>query len=144
MKLHIVFLKTILTIIIYSLIYSVFSALKIDFVTFENRLNEFNFIRMLSLFFLLTIYLLFSMYLIVWLLYIYVFEKYEVYKKINFIVLTTIIIGLYFFVSKFVFERQMLNNKSSINEFIYTFISIAINVYLLYYFDKKKQNKLLL
>jgi hypothetical protein len=66
-----------------------------------------------------------------------------VYKKINFIALTTIIMGLYFFVSKFVFERQMLNNKSSINEFIYTFISIAISVYLLYYFDKKKHNKLL-
>jgi hypothetical protein len=72
MKIHIVFLKTILTIITYSLIYSVFSTLKIDFVTFENRLNEFNSIRMLSLFFLLTIYLLFSMYLIVWLLYIYI------------------------------------------------------------------------
>ena len=143
MKIHIVFLKTILTIITYSLIYSVFSTLKIDFVTFENRLNEFNSIRMLCLFFLLTIYLLFSMYLIVWLLYIYIFEKYEVYKKINFIALTTIIMGLYFFVSKFVFERQMLNNKSSINEFIYTFISIAISVYLIYYFDKKKHNKLL-
>ena len=29
------------------------------------------------------------------------------------------------------------------DEFIYTFISIAISVYLLYYFDKKKHNKLL-
>ncbi len=98
----------------------------------------------LSWFYLLLIYLLFSFYIIVWLLFIYVYEKYEVYKKINFIVFTTIIMGLYFFVSKFVFERQMLNNKSSINEFIYTFISISINVYLLYYFDKKKRNKLLI
>jgi hypothetical protein len=138
-----ILLKAIVTIVLYSLIFSFLLCIKLDFIELSIKFNTFNMLDFLSWFYLLLIYLLFSFYLVVWLLFIYVYEKYEVYKKINFIVFTTIIMGLYFFVSKFVFERQMLNNKSSINEFIYTFISIAISVYLIYYFDKKKHNKLL-
>lgn len=138
-----ILLKAIVTIVLYSLIFSFLLCIKLDFIELSIKFNTFNMLDFLSWFYLLLIYLLFSFYLVVWLLFIYIYEKYEVYKKINFIVFTTIIMGLYFFVSKFVFERQMLNNKSSINEFIYTFISIAISVYLLYYFDKKKHNKLL-
>jgi|LakMenE18May11ns_1017448.scaffolds.fasta_scaffold9484431_2 hypothetical protein len=138
-----ILLKAIVTIVLYSLIFSFLLCIKLDFIELSIKFNTFNMLDFLSWFYLLLIYLLFSFYLVVWLLFIYIYEKYEVYKKINFIVFTAIIMGLYFFVSKFVFERQMLNNKSSINEFIYTFISIAISVYLLYYFDKKKHNKLL-
>lgn len=138
-----ILLKAIVTIVLYSLIFSFLLCIKLDFIELSIKFNTFNMLDFLSWFYLLLFYLLFSFYLVVWLLFIYIYEKYEVYKKINFIVFTAIIMGLYFFVSKFVFERQMLNNKSSINEFIYTFISIAISVYLLYYFDKKKHNKLL-
>jgi hypothetical protein len=138
-----ILLKAIVTIVLYSLIFSFLLCIKLDFIELSIKFNTFNMLDFLSWFYLLLIYLLFSFYLVVWLLFIYIYEKYEVYKKINFIVFTAIIMGLYFFVSKFVFERQMLNNKSSINEFIYTFISIAISVYLIYYFDKKKHNKLL-
>jgi hypothetical protein len=138
-----ILLKAIVTIVLYSLIFSFLLCIKLDFIELSIKFNTFNMLDFLSWFYLLLFYLLFSFYLVVWLLFIYIYEKYEVYKKINFIVFTAIIMGLYFFVSKFVFERQMLNNKSSINEFIYTFISIAISVYLIYYFDKKKHNKLL-
>ncbi|WP_353078586.1 hypothetical protein [Flavobacterium sp.] len=138
-----ILLKAIVTIVLYSLIFSFLLCIKLDFIELSIKFNTFNMLDFLSWFYLLLIYLLFSFYLVVWLLFIYIYEKYEVYKKINFIVFTAIIMGLYFFVSKFVFERHMLNDKSSINEFIYTFISVAINVYLLYYFDKKKHNKLL-
>lgn len=134
MKIHIVFLKTILAIFIYSLFYSFLSSFKIDFISL--KANEFKFGEFLSISFLMIIYLIFSFYIFLIFLIMYLIEYFRILDRINIVFLILMILVI-FYILTLVFDINFKDTNASLNRFIYSCLSISLVVCLL--FMKKKK-----
>lgn len=123
--------KTILEIIIYSFIYSILSALKINFLTFEISLSDFSLTSMFSLFFLLSVYLLFSYYFIIILLLNYLIEKFYSKKAKNYLIVNISLLSL-FYIFTLIYDSNFNDSSASLNQYLYSNISITIVFWMLY------------
>ena len=131
-----VILKSISAILIYTILYSLFSAFKFDFINF--KIQKFDFTEFFSVGFLLGIYLIFSYFMVLVFLSILLIEKYKIQHKIHILFLLSIIITL-FCILTFVFDSNFNSNSISLNRFLYSCMSISVVVYLLFGVFKLKE-----
>jgi len=134
MKIHIIFLKTILAIFIYSLFYSFLSSFKVDFIGL--KVNEFKFGEFLSISFLMIIYFVFSFYIFLIFLITYLIEYFGILDRINIVFLILMFLVM-FYILTLVFDSNFKDTNASLNRFIYSCLSITLVVYLLFMKNKK-------
>lgn len=139
MKTHIIFLKTILAIFLYSIINSLLYSFGIDFIGF--KITEFKIAEFLSISFLMIVYLTFSFYILLIFLTIYLIENYKIYDKINIVFLILIFLGLFYLLT-LVFDSNFKDTNISLNGFIYSCLSISLIVFLL--FGRSKTKKIII
>ncbi|SEP88189.1 hypothetical protein SAMN05444005_10311 [Flavobacterium urocaniciphilum] len=136
MKILKIVLKSLCAVLVYTFLYSLFSAFKIDFINF--KIQKFDFNEFFSVGFLLGIYLIFSYFMVLVFLTILIIEKYKVQHKIHFLFLLSIIVTLFGLLT-FVFDTNFSSNSISLNRFLYSCLSISIVVYLLFGIFKIKE-----
>lgn len=134
MKIHVVFLKTILAIFVYSILYSLMSSFRIDFIDF--KIHKFKLGEFLSISFLMIIYLIFSFYVFLILLITYLIEYFRILDRINIVFLILMFLAI-FYILTLVFDSNFKDTNASLNRFIYSCLSISLVVYLLFMKNKK-------
>lgn len=140
MKFLIIFFTTILTIIIYSLICSMLSALNVDFISFTINFDKFDITKMFSLCFLISFYLMFSYYFILIFITISAINTFDFLRKLNKYIIAVFFITL-FTIFSFMFDSNFYETSISLSRFIYSLISIFVNVMLINLISKR-MNKL--
>lgn len=129
MKIRIVFFKTISAIFIYSILYSLLSAFRVDFI--DLKVCKFEFTEFLSISFLMIIYLTFSFYILLIFFSTYLIEHFKIHERINILFLILIFLGMFYLLT-LIFDSNFKDTNSSLNGFIYSCLSISLIVYILF------------
>lgn len=113
----------------YSILYSLFSAFRVDFI--DLKFCKFEFTEFLSISFLMIIYLTFSFYILLIFFTTYLIEHFKIHYKINILFLILIFLGMFYMLT-LIFDSNFKDTNGSLNGFIYSCLSISFIVYLLF------------
>ena len=129
MKIFTIFLKTISAIFMYSILYSLLSAFRVDFI--DLKVYKFEFTEFLSISFLMIIYLSFSFYILFIFFTTYLIEHFKIHDRINILFLILFFLGMFYLLT-LIFDSNFKDTNSSLNGFIYSCLSISLIVYMLF------------